>query len=121
MTERVDIEAISARLKAATPGPWYKPEGQPWLNQRIVFGPSDSMPDRLEQVCSLDEGAHRPEVDATLIAHAPTDLAACVEEIRELRELVNEIDGICTDTFTDPNDLIEQAITRHRAWEAERG
>ena len=70
---------------------------------------------------TLTAAVHRAEAaeeDAEKWAGQANDLE---EEVARLRELVNEIDGICTDTFTDPNDLIEQAITRHRAWEAKRG
>ena len=72
----------------------------------------------------LDEarGCGEDLVDVLTNAECVNEVHGSLQvEVARLRELVNEIDGICTDTFTDPNDLIEQAITRHRAWEAKRG
>lgn len=62
MTERtdpLDLDAIEARLAAATPGPW-----------KIHLSDEDE-----------DAG------NAALIAHAPADLARLVAEVRRLRRL----------------------------------
>lgn len=87
MSTKLDTEAITARLKNATPGPWKRdrnwyvtgPEHQ-WdntcANQRIahIIGPRVTMGD-----------LNRPEADQEFIAHAPGDIAALLAEVSRLR------------------------------------
>ena len=76
----------------------------------------------------LDEarGCGEDLVDVLTNAECVNEVHGSLQaEVARLRELVNEIDGIMTDgdgpTLTTAEVLIHQAITRHRAWEAERG
>lgn len=89
-----ELAAIQGRLTKATPGPWvhsqhgcyvilgYKPE-----KKRIDgYGADD-------HVCVLDDGDHhqyRSEdeqlANAALIAHAPTDIARLLAEVRRLNK-----------------------------------
>ena len=73
----VDLDAIEARIAAATPGPWSSASGNTATEPiRLRFNSGG----RLEVV-------YEPtwEADAELIAHAPTDLAALVAENERLR------------------------------------
>lgn len=75
----VDLDAIKARLNAATPGPWKVAIRQPsyhyWSSHGIdakddpVIEPSDYL--------SLD--------DAEFIANTPSDIAALIEEVERLQ------------------------------------
>ncbi len=90
MADSLDLDAIEARLKAATPGPWG------WSAEDASMT-SLTGPDELEQhvlsVTACAECTTREarclgprEPDADLIAHAPTDLAALVAEVRRLQD-----------------------------------
>lgn len=77
-----DLEAIKARLAAATPGPWDTDGSTVWA-EVIVPDPRDQtgqtpMQDR--ELVAESGGA-----DAHLIAHAPEDLAALLAENERLR------------------------------------
>lgn len=68
----IDIDAIKARLEAATPGPWEMAGGNEWVSPiGIEVGP-----------CA-DEGVRQQ--DAEFIANAPSDIAALIEEVERLR------------------------------------
>lgn len=119
-----DLEAIKARLAAATPGPW----SDDWTGR----GPLDThwscQPDykeiiRMEGSDSWGGCNHSlrcDAADASLIAHAPADLAALVAEVEELRatvggaERVAVLDALATAEivlwFCPAND------THHVAW-----
>lgn len=75
-----ELAAIEARLKAATPGPWTR-DGVAARGEWVVVLANG------ERVATMYEMAE-PNSDARngdLIAHAPTDLAALVEEVRRLK------------------------------------
>ena len=78
----IDLDAIKARLAAATPGPW-----------RVSRQNIDERPGTSE-VCDLvndcwviveHNDLGRYEDDADLIAHAPADIAGLVAEVERLR------------------------------------
>jgi hypothetical protein len=82
-----DLEAIKARLAAASPGPWHHGSVDDRLH--AVF---DANADG--EICTLYDvdGEGFPAdafqgdaANAELIAHAPTDLAALVAEVERLR------------------------------------
>lgn len=78
----IDLDAIEARIAAATPGPWtatYE-DADRWTS---ITGEGYSIDGDLWVVCpevATCEGELGP--DADLIAHAPEDLAALVAEVR---------------------------------------
>lgn len=76
----LDLDAIEARLDAATPGPWGV-----LLAERIdgtsVWRIGSNATG--EDVAAVRSGQ---PADADLIAHAPTDLAALVAEVKHLRK-----------------------------------
>jgi hypothetical protein len=90
-----DLDAIEARLDAATPGPWHveddhATENQIWTERRWEAGGGASV---------VDAGGMGP-ADADLIAHAPNDLRALLAEVRRGRrieaaawELTHCVDG----------------------------
>lgn len=66
----IDLSALEARLKAATPGP-------EWL--------ADEAP----AMILMDDGEHY-EANKALVAHAPSDLAALLELVKEARALLRD-------------------------------
>jgi hypothetical protein len=73
----IDIDAIRARLVAATPGPWYVDE-----SLRGVEAQTHGYPVEIVGWTGL--------ADAMLIAHAPGDIAALVAEVERLRAWAEE-------------------------------
>lgn len=74
----LDLEPIKARLDAATPGPFL------W-NGRELFSQSPTKAAGLNQKMSIPlDGAWATEFDLDLIASAPTDIAALVEEVERV-------------------------------------
>ena len=84
MTERPDIAAIRARLANATPGPWESREHKKQWHVTSV--------ETEEHVALISHWTNDvDEADADLIANAPTDLAALIEEVERLRGLLREV------------------------------
>jgi hypothetical protein len=87
-----DIAAIRARLAAATPGPWRVHsrgdvaliDPRQWPAWAVADDP-DGGEDDFERLV-----AEATAADADLIAHAPTDLAALLDEVERLRAQVDD-------------------------------
>lgn len=79
----VDLDAIKARLAAATPGPWSHDE--PYL-RAIRNRSGTEVASAHISYGGTGRGAWFP--DADLIAHAPEDLATLVAEVERLGELL---------------------------------
>ena len=99
LTCPLDLEAIRARLASATPGPWKASTDD--AGDVVVWGPDEdwlaNVGNWARQHLGIDADAAarqfvetRDAADATLIAHAPTDLAALCDEVERLR---GESDG----------------------------
>lgn len=73
----IDLDAIEGRLAAATPGPWYLDE-----SLRGVEATTDGFP--------VEVVTWTTHADAVLIAHAPGDIAALVEEVGRLRAVESD-------------------------------
>lgn len=71
----IDLEAIKARLAAATPGPWAV------FNRCFVVTRSGDV------IVSTQSHPYqkRMDEDLALIAHAPADIAALIAEVEQLR------------------------------------
>ena len=84
----LDLEAIKARCEKATLGPWRYIPPDTYCASAIV-----KMPDEDMSLCDED-GASDPQhcANADFIAHARTDLPACVAEIERLRARVKELE-----------------------------
>jgi len=85
--DKLDLEAIKAREKKATPGPWH---------QRIhIVWDADPVEDSLDagQICKCHYredmnglGVHDDIHNAEFIAHAREDIPALVREVERLRK-----------------------------------
>lgn len=92
MTDR--LSEIEARLKAATPGPWFFiPNNVPWNWGSSAGSISGRATNRgnSQEICAFsfhagEAGRDQLEPNGELIAHAPADLAWAVAEIKRLRE-----------------------------------
>jgi hypothetical protein len=83
-TADLDLDAIEARVAAATPGPWctvgaeifqgveYMPDASPWIGE----------------TCRASGGMGK--ADAVFAAHARTDVPALLAEVRRLRAELGE-------------------------------
>ena len=92
MTEE-ELQAIEARLAAATPAPWEARDrghgvevymggvSGAWLSTASAYGPKGS---RHRDITGT-------RADAALIAHAPTDLAALVAEVQRMQAALTRI------------------------------
>ena len=81
----IDIEAIKARLAAATPGPWrHGPETDAKVGNVVDFGPPPTAPFAVLYCADTRDARAQRLHDADLIAHAPTDIAALLAEVRRL-------------------------------------
>lgn len=74
-----EIEAIRRRLEAATPGPW-RYATIVTQDERYATGPQHE-----GGVGAPSEIKNKAHADALLIAHAPTDLRALLDEVERLR------------------------------------
>jgi hypothetical protein len=85
--EPLDLDAIEARLKAATPGPWqavdlpYNGIDDPMIvNGELVYIAQTAY----DMQSSSQE--HDVDADTIFIANAPADVAALLGEVKRLRE-----------------------------------
>lgn len=87
----INLNAIKARLAAATPGPWRRGDNRDGRGSATIYAR------RVVVVRYVDNAR-----DAILIANAPTDIAALIAEVERLRAV---LDGppicACGGTFTD--------------------
>jgi hypothetical protein len=87
-----DLQAIEARLKAATPGPWLQNIYPIEDGGLIVHLPSGNRP-KIAYISGDNEA------NAALIANAPQDLALLVGEVRTQRNLIELFSGYsCANT-----------------------
>jgi hypothetical protein len=95
-----DIAEIEERLKAATPDGWEAvlpddPRGQPvpYYRGLICCVSHEAKPSGMLAVVT-ERGRTVPksewEANAQLIAHAPTDIAALLDEVKRLRKMMGE-------------------------------
>lgn len=88
----LDLDAIEARIKSTTPGPWKKDLDQ-WYSPLVVHSDWKRSGDNGYPVADfLHDG------NAAFVAHARTDVPALVAEVRRLqalletREVLTELD-----------------------------
>jgi hypothetical protein len=77
----IDLEAIEARAKAATPGPWFP---------RAANMPFEIVSE-VANICHIHDGGQTYDscmANAAFIVHAREDLPALVNEARAAREVV---------------------------------
>lgn len=88
----LELDAIAARLKTATPGPWHWTDGVG--DELRALRATDGL-----IVCDFGdatqyyptEGSEPNDADAELIAHAPEDIAALLAEVAVLRTALRQI------------------------------
>jgi len=85
MTVPLDLRAVEARLKGATPGPWVIriTPGLPGFVQAPRLSPSD--PYDVEVLGEDDTLYPTRGADMEFVAHAPKDVAALLAALREVR------------------------------------
>ena len=113
-----DLDAIEARLAFATQGPWRVKEQDP---KQIHRGTVQVQEDGrgIEVIAECYCGAYDGHGlrNADLIAHAPTDLAALIEEVRYLR---GERAAVVA-WLRRPTDPVDEVLTLRWAREIEDG
>lgn len=114
---RPDIEAIRARLDAATPGEWIAD-----TDTRLITGESAVLMPYVEYPRVIHVRTRNARENATLIAHAPDDLAALLAYIAELEPFARAVASLPMDScacWIDDPEATEHApdcwIARARA------
>ena len=123
----LDIEAIKARLAAATPGPWDIGTATDCSGDTAILaeirGETTVIAECFAELVGKDgvvaKNSQRCLATATLIAHAPTDIAALLAEVerlqRERSEWCDRADVLMTEHMTQLRDLLaEVAALRER-------
>lgn len=84
--DELDLDAIEARLARATPGPWLVKDQDPkQIHRGTVQVQEDGRGVEVIAECYCGAYDGHGLRNAELIANAPTDLAALIEEVRHLR------------------------------------
>lgn len=109
MSRAGELEAIKARLAAATPGPWHQSDHCFRANAPgSDIGASNGANIALVHHEPIDRDARETVANAALIANAPADLATLVAEVESL-QLANEQYVVQRDFWTQESDrLINQ-------------
>lgn len=81
----LDLDAIKARLAAATPGPWEEEREGGGYPTGVVYGPDCTVTS-----CDSEPGTLHQCTNAIFIANAPTDIAALVAEVERLRKIFDD-------------------------------
>lgn len=71
----MDLESIAARLAEATTGPWQRHGADVHAQAGLLFTGNDGSSEVRQQA----------DADAEFVAHAPTDIAALLDEVNRLR------------------------------------
>lgn len=111
----IDLEAIKARARAATVGPWLTHEmprngtvfvgpGKPGSLSQIVYATAENMDDL------TPEAAHRERSNAEFIAHARDDLPVLIAEVERLRAAVDRVKAL------DPSRVYGGGTNSTRIW-----
>ena len=125
------LAEIEERLRAATPGPWQA------MRQGNQYIETDYLPTAKVVGASVVTGLKRPwnphayisfgmrattheearftDADADFIAHAPTDIAALIAEVRRLREALKQA---CTCVTCNGAGEIDESTARAQLAEA---
>ena len=90
----MDLQAIEARLAAATPGPWSR---SGYDVGQVVYGPG-GQPDLIGPISTNSDIE-----DAEFIAHAPKDIRALLAEVGRLSGLLDVVKKI-HEKRVDPDD-----------------
>lgn len=85
---KADLEAIKARLAAATPGPWVQfHDGDELFVGQIADGD--------HYICAVGHRIfEQNQLDADFLSYAPADIAALIAEVERLQAEVYELAGV---------------------------
>jgi len=83
----IDLEAIKARMNAATPGPWFHKEG---VIKHYVYSKNEDLGFSLQELHPIDGREWPTEATAKLIAHSRQDIPALVEEIERFKSKLSK-------------------------------
>lgn len=98
MTDRVDLEALRALERAATPGPWvYEPDDEGSTMGWVSAKRKNMMPSPLFKVLSDSAQA---ALDADLVEALRNAFPAMADEIERLREALDSIRIYGSDTLS---------------------
>lgn len=98
MTAADRVQAIRARLAAATPGPWFWVSGEDGFYNRLETRLASENVGVLDGVAFDDFTAdvQADPADAELIASAPADLAWALDRIAHLERVVERLSGMAS-------------------------
>jgi hypothetical protein len=85
-----ELQAIKARLAAAMPGPWTIKRGRYVVSDRLLY--------------DVDTSCVYGEDNLVFIAHAPTDIAALLDEVEKLRAKLKRLSTLPVVEAKGPND-----------------
>lgn len=108
---REQLEAIQARVDAATEGPWV------WLGEAELASPTIPDPEDEDdyQYITNEDGQIDSSDDADLIEHAPDDLADLLAEVERLRARAALADAMIERVARDT--AAKESFTSRRPWE----
>ena len=113
----LDLDAIEARAKAATPGPWPRDFG------RCDFSPEGCM--SIGPLVTMDDECdeeRQAQADQDFIAAARTDVPALVAEVRRLtkgHEVLNAALGSTSDDVVSLQERLQRVVDGNKALRAE--
>lgn len=108
----LDLTDIRARLTAATSGPWVRGHDEltvtagTWPIAIVGVSHDDITVDYEDDAVFFDHVSSSADADLDLIAHAPEDIKALLNEVDRLNNTLQEIDRRI-DT-ADPDELADQ-------------
>lgn len=108
----LDLTDIRARLTAATSGPWVRGHDEltvtagTWPIAIVGVSHNDITVDYEDDAVFFDHVSSSADADLDLIAHAPEDIKALLNEVDRLNNTLQEIDRRI-DT-ADPDELADQ-------------
>lgn len=110
--DSLDLDGIRARLTAATSGPWVRGHDEltvtagTWPIAIVGVSHDDITVDYEDDAVFFDHVSSSADADLDLIAHAPEDIKALLNEVDRLNDALQEIDRRI-DT-ADPDELADQ-------------
>ena len=112
LTGPLDLTDIRARLTAATSGPWSRGTDDltvtpgSWPIAIVGVSHDDITVDYEDDAVFFDHVSSSADADLDLIAHAPDDIKALLNEVDRLNDALQEIDWLI-DT-ADPDELADE-------------
>jgi hypothetical protein len=107
----LDLDAIEARVEAATEGPWFKVN-----DTDVCWSANGTHPEVAVCLRTEDVGVVQShEANADFIAHARTDIPALVAELRAAREAIDELTAIAISMLRWRDDSDSDA--QREAWD----